>query len=148
MAYASVEDVQGEFKGISFTGTSNVTEDTVTAQIDQADALINSYLGMRYSVPVTADASTLALLKMFSSVLVAARIKGILEVKQETNKDANQNVRTGMSTKDVITQLQAIRDGQIVLSGATTLIAAGGAFYSRNQVASEEPVMRKDCKQW
>ncbi len=146
MAYSAHADVAAEFKATTFSSSSLITSTQVTEFIAQADALIDSYVGMKYIVPVTAGASALKLLKLFSAVLTADRVRKILEVKQATNKDADQNPR-GMSPVDVMKQLKDIRDGNLLLDGATSLIGSGG-FYSNNEANNVTPVMRKDDKQW
>lgn len=146
MAYTTFAEVAAEFKQQTFDATSNVTDSDVSQFIVEADALIDSYVGMKYTVPVTAGAG-LNLLKMLSRNLVANRVKGILEVKQETSRDANQNVRSGLSTPEILKILSNIRDGNLSLEGATSLIGAGG-FYSYNYANSVEPVFKKDEKQW
>lgn len=146
MAYSTFAEVAAEFKQQTFDATSNVTDTDVTNFIVEADALIDSYVGMKYSVPVTAGAG-LNLLKMLSRNLVANRVKGILEVKQENARDANQNIRSGLSTPEILKILTNIRDGNLSLEGATSLIVAGG-FYSYNYANDVKPVFEKDTKQW
>lgn len=148
MAYSTSSDVSSEFKNLTFaSGTGFITSEDVDAFILEADALINSYVGQKYSVPVTAGASALALLKLFSRTLVADRIKKILEVKQLQNTAANQETRGAFGTKDVLAQLQKIANGDIALDGATPLVSGGG-FYSNNANECVEPVFHKDCKEW
>jgi phage gp36-like protein len=148
MAYSTSSDVSGDFKNLTFaSGTGFITSEDVDAFILEADALINSYVGQKYSVPVTASASALALLKLFSRTLVADRIKKILEVKQVQNTSANQEVRGAFSTKDVLSQLEKIAKGQISLDGATPLVS-GGPFFSNNASECVEPTFHKDCKEW
>lgn len=147
MAYAASADVESEFKNIAFTSTSNVTTTDVAAFITQADALINSYIGMRYQTPVTANEETLALLQLLSVTLVADRIRKILEVKQASPNDgANQSVR-GFSSIDVMKLLTQIKDGKMTLAGATPLVSGGG-FYSNNYAESVVPVFKKDEVNW
>ncbi len=147
MAYCTSAEVEADFKDLPFSTTTNVKTADVEQFITEADALIDSYVGMKYVVPVTASASALALLKLYSRSLVADRIKNILEVKQATNKDANQNVRSGLSTSDVLKLLKAIGAGEVTLAGATELASSGG-FFSNNYADSVAPVMEKDTKQW
>ncbi len=147
MAYSTSTEVTSDFKNITFSTTTMVTTADVDQFIVEADALINSYIGMRYSTPVAADASTLALLKLFSRTLVADRIKKIMEVKQTTNTTANQDVRGAYSTRDVMSQLKQIQNGDLKLSGAT-LNATGGGIFSNNVANAVEPVFKKGCKQW
>lgn len=147
MAYSTSAEVQSDFKNLPLSTTTMVTLADVEQFIVEADALINSYVGMRYETPVTADASTLALLKLFSRTLVADRVKKIMEVKQTTNQSANQDTRGAYSTRDVMLALKQIKDGDLKLSGAT-LNASNGGIFSNNVANEEEPTFKKGYKQW
>ena len=147
MAYCTSLNVQADFKNMTFTASTLVTSDDVTQFIVEADALINSFIGMKYETPVTAGTSALELLKLFSRTIVADRIKKIIEVKQSTSSSANQDVRGAYSTRDVMKMLMQIKDGDLKLSGATPLVSNGG-FYSKNYLEDILPVFEKDEKQW
>ncbi len=127
MAYSTAAEVQADFPSVTFTddATSKVKLANIPGYIAEADALIDSYLAVRYSTPVTAGATALELLRYYSRALVADRIKGMLEIKQQTNTQANQNVRTGLSTKEIIKTLENYRDGSALLIGATELEVYG-----------------------
>lgn len=146
MAYTTFEEVQGDFKDIAFTAASNVKDTEVTQFIAEADALIDSFLAMRYVVPISAE-TALTLVKMYSRNLVANRIKAILEVKQATNTDANQNVRSGLSTSDILKLLKQLKDGDTLLIGAD-LIQDSAGFFSNNYENGVQPVFHKDEKEW
>ncbi len=147
MAYATTAEVQADFKSVVFSTITLVTSADVAQFIVEADALINSYVGMKYSTPVTASDSALSLLKLFSRTLVSDRIKKILEVKQATSTSANQDVRGAYSSRDVMKALEAIKNGELSLDGATSLVSGGG-FYSRNSAQNEVPIFEKGTKQW
>lgn len=148
MAYCTYSEVEADFKDMTFTTTSNVKQADVTQFIAEADALINSYVGSVYQVPVTDSGEGLTLLKLLSRSLVTSRVKKIMEVKQEKSTDANQNVVSVLlSTDKVMKILKDIQDKNIVLDGATALVSGGG-FYSANVANDVSPVMEKDTKQW
>lgn len=147
MAYATTAEIQADFKDTTFDSTSNVKDTEVTQFIVEADALINSYVGARYIVPVAAGEG-LQMLKLFSRCLVTARIKKILEVKQDKNTDANQNVVGVLfSPSQVMKLLESIRDDKLELIGATPLTSSSG-FYNNNVANNICPVIKKDLKQW
>jgi hypothetical protein len=150
MAYTNYEEIQKDFKDIEFleTGT-NINQDAVTQYILESDALINSYIGSRYQTPVLKTAGEgYQLLKFLSRSLVAARIKKILEVKQEKNVDANQSVVGVLfSPSRVISVLEDIKNDIIALAGATPLESRNG-FFSSNATNAVEFVAKKDEKQW
>lgn len=147
MAYTTKDEIQADFKDITFDSSSNVTDTDVTQFIVESDALINSYIGAKYQTPVSAGEG-LQMLKLYSRCLVAARIKRLLEVKQQTSTDANQNVMTTLfSPTQVIKFLEDIRDDKLPLPGAS-LISSTGGFFSSNYSNSVCPVVKKDEKQW
>lgn len=147
MAYTTKDEIQADFKDTTFDSTSNVKDTEVTQFIVEADSLINSYVSAKYVVPVTAGEG-LQTLKLFSRCLVTARIKKLLEVKQEKNSDANQNVvGVFLSPTQIIKMLENIRDDKMPLVGATPVSTRGG-FYNKNVADDISPVINKDEKQW
>ena len=147
MAYTTYTEIQSDFKDITFNTTSNVSSNDVSQFIVEADALINAYVGSRYTVPVTSG-DGLNFLKLLSRSLVTARIKKILEVKQEKSTDANQNVvGVLLSPSQVMKILEQIRDDKLSLAGASDLVSSNG-FYSNNVAEGIEPVFEKNTTQW
>lgn len=148
MSYSQVSDIQKDFPSVKFTDNPNakVKLSDIPDFIDDIDALIDTYLAGRYGIPVTAPASA-NVLRMYSRTLVADKIKGLLEIDQQGSQQANQNVRTGLNTKDVLAILKDIRDGKADLPGAssnvskpiTAAFAAGGSPSTR---------FEKDTDQW
>jgi len=147
MAYTTYTEIEADFKDMSFTTSTNVKQADVTQFIVEADALINAYVGARYTAPVTSGAG-LDLLKLLSRSLVSARIKKIMEVKQEKSTDANQSV-TGvlLSPSQVMKILNDIKNDELNLAGAELLTSSRG-FHSQNVSDDVEPVIEKDTKQW
>lgn len=148
MAYTTYTEIEADFKEQSFHASEGfVKQGDVTQFIVEADALIDAYVGMKYTVPVTSGAG-LNLLKLLSRSLVAGRIKKILEVKQEKSTDANQNVLSVLLSKtDVMQILKDIRNGDLTLAGASNLVSNFG-FANKNVENEVEPVIEKDEKQW
>ena len=145
--YTCVEEIQSDFKDLTFSTTSNVSIEDCTGFIRESDALINAYVGARYTVPVTTGEGS-RLLKLLSRSLVTARIKRIMEVKQDKSTDANQNVvGVLLSPTMVMKILSDIRDNKLNLAGAASLVSGSG-FYSSNVSNSVEPVIKKNDKQW
>lgn len=147
MAYSTSTEVQSDFKNLVFSTTTLVTTADVEGFITEADALINSYVGQKYTTPITAVGDALNLMKLCSRTLVRDRIKQIMEVKQLQNTTANQETRGGFGTSNVMKLLEKIAKGELKLADAAELIE-GGAFYSSNYACDVEPVFRKDCKDW
>lgn len=152
MGYCVYTDVQADFKNITFGSIDDVTptmvtQEAVTQFITEASALIDSYVGSRYVTPITGTKS-LALMSLFCRTLVADRVRGILANKQQTNTDANQQVKSsGFGVRDVMKSLQDIKDGVSTLTDATLAIS-GSAFYSQNNQSGINPRFQKNRRQW
>jgi hypothetical protein len=147
MAYATVAEIEADFKDVTFSTTTLVKTADVNQFIVEADALVNSYVAAKYETPV-ASGEGLQLLKLCTRSLVAARIKKILEVKQEKSVEANQNVvGVLLSPTQVMKILKDIQSGDAELIGADALVDNGG-FYSQNYEDDVEPVVKKTEKQW
>lgn len=77
MAYCTNAQVADEFNGIpggAFSSTTNPTDTTVDRWIAEADALIDSKVGLRYDVPIT-DVDDLIVIRQIAIMLVSARIR-------------------------------------------------------------------------
>lgn len=149
MGYCAVADVEGEFKGTpNFAATGAlVTSATVTQMIAEASALVDAYVGQRYQTPIVGT-SALALASLWVRTLVGDRVRGILENKQQTNIDANANVKAmGYTTANVIADLKRIRDNEMDLQGAT-LLNPNSVLYSNNNDQGITPKFQKDVRQW
>ena len=148
MAYCSSAEVTAEFKNIDFSSaTALVTTAKVDDWILEADALINSFVGQRYTVPVTSGEGA-TLLKMYSRLLVSERVRKVLEVKKVAGGDSEQNPRgVILTTKDIMKALKDIAEGNVALIGAELLISGGG-FYSSGKADGSEFIFKKDCDNW
>lgn len=152
MAYSTVDDIKEEFSStVTFTddASSKVKLASIPNYIADADALIDSYIGARYTVPVTGGPVSLSVLRFYSRMLVADKIKGILEIKRETSDRAQQNPRTGLSTKDIIKILEGYRDGTSVLPDgelATDPYGAGKFAYGGTGIQTQR--FTKDDDAW
>ncbi len=88
-AYAVYGDIASEFKQGSFTASSIVTSTQVTQFITEASAYMDGRISNKYSTPITGTAS-LIILKTICIMIVADRVRKILEVKTgDSNKDSN-----------------------------------------------------------
>lgn len=125
MPYSTPDQIKRDFPAVKFTDdpTSKVKLSDLPEFIEDADSLIDSYLAPRYVTPVTSPVAV-KVLRLYSRSLVADKIKGLLEISAAGSNGAyNQNVRTGLSTKDVISILEGVRDGDSQLIGADLLVS-------------------------
>jgi hypothetical protein len=146
MAYCTTADIQEDFPSVVFNATAKVTLTSLVNHIVDADAIINSYLAGRYSVPVV-GAEAVPVLKAYSRALVANKVRGILGIKQATNQGANQDIGSGLTTAQVMRALEGLRDGDSQLPGASLALVNGG-IASFNVGAARERRFRTDEDQW
>jgi len=115
MAYSVYTDVASEFKSVTFSSTTAVTDSEVTEFISQIDAWIDGILYSKYETPITGTES-LKILKMLSIGLTVQRLIPILRVK--TGSEG-----LDQETQSVVTRatdiLKEIKSNKIVLSDAT-----------------------------
>lgn len=115
MAYSTQAQIQGEFKDVTFTASTAVTDTEVAELISQTDAEIDARLSVRYVVPVTGPTSLL-LLRTISIYITAARVSKIIEVKTgESDRDQPRRVE---ERNTALRMLQEIIDGKIILTDA------------------------------
>lgn len=148
MAYSTLAEIQSEFKNTTFSSTTNVTDSDVNSFILQADALINSYVSKRYQLPIDTGSEGFQFLKMLSCGIVAERVRAILEVKQATNKDGNQNPRRPLDMKNIMDMLKDIASGKAPLVGCDLVGSSGTGLYSENDANMVEPEFKKGSTQW
>lgn len=123
MAYCTIADVSSEFKDTEFDANSAVTNTELTAIIDEESAVIDSYVGMRYVVPVT-NTTALLVLKKLCKLMAADRVRGILGVKTPTQEYSSEEKR--QYVRGAIDDLKDIAAGRVNLPGATLLSTDGG----------------------
>lgn len=143
MAYSLNSDVIDEFKNIDTTN-GRITTAKIDEWIDQADAYIDSRIGLIYETPVTGTES-LKVLKHISIGLVAQRISYILDTKSISPK-GDQAV-----PKDLIAEakekLEMIVDRKMLLSDATEATAHAGvkSYTGSNDVTRK---FKQSIDQW
>lgn len=144
MAYSTNSDVRLEFKAMTLnSSTSSILDTTVDGFIAQADALINSKIGLKYVVPVT-GAESLKILKTISIYLVADRMAKILQVKTITE----ENQTAEKSLRDIAMEMiKDIIDGILLLSDAT-LKSSGHGFNSFAVDNDLDYTFKKATDQW
>ena len=151
MAYATVSEVESEFKKMDFAD-ANAGVDTaeVTRFLDEEQARINSCIGTRYVVPVTGGAEALLLLKKILIDLVVFRIVKILNIRKAVPvPDSNiiQEITEGTAYREALKILDHLAKGTKVLIDAELLSSSSGLkSYTASNVVC--PVFEKDKKQW
>lgn len=144
MAYATVDEVAGEFKGITFSATSAVSSDRVEAFIAEADAEIDSMLSAKYEVPIT-GASALLLVRRISLAIVSDRIREIIAAK---GGDAKTQQKSGESASALARKhLEEFAQGKRRLVDAT-LISSNDGIESYSSNDDLEPIFDYETDQW
>lgn len=110
MAYVAVSDISSEFKDISFTSSTPVTDTEVDEFISQEEAVVNAWVGKRYTVPVTLadNPESFKVLKKIATMLVVHRVREIMQVKNIEFEDVQQVTRAGSLWKDAMAMLKQI----------------------------------------
>lgn len=148
MAYSVLADIQNEFKNTTFTTTSAPTSTVITSTfIPQADAEIDSIVGLRYSTPITGT-NALLRMKQLSTWLVTARVRETLRVKTG-DSIPQQGARDGDLRKMALDALDKISKGTSLLSDATLANAVEGlASYATKIDTSEALFFNKNSDQY
>lgn len=147
--YATVTDIEGEFKSLQFTSQSAVTYSQVTDWIKQETAYINAKISLRYVIPVTATyEEAFLLLKRICTFRVAERVKNKLEVKTGNNQ-TDQEVKQPNYTRTPNTDLKDIAEGNLILLGVP-LVASTGAVSSPCEASCEPEACHvfNESQQW
>lgn len=144
MAYSTKDQVQSEFKNVSFDANTAVTDTEVTDLITQTDAEIDARLSVRYVTPITGNVSLL-LLRTISIFITAARVSKIIEVKTgESDRDYPRRVE---ERNNALKMLQDIVDGKMLLQDATEISNKRGvrSYTYENNIQSTFDVTKE---QW
>lgn len=141
MAYSTTNQIQSEFKDITFSATSSVTDTEVTEIISMTDAEIDARLGVKYEVPITGT-SALLICRTISTYISAARISKIVEVKTgEADKDMPRRIEERNAALKMIEDIVA---GKMLLSDATSRSTRGGvrSYNYDNDIEAEIDVTK------
>jgi phage gp36-like protein len=151
MTYAVLADIEAELKKVVFTANSPINIDAINDFLDQADALINMYIGNRYATPVTAPQSILVLKKIEIDIVVYRYAK-ITNLKRSVNipdERPIQDITEGSSYKESMKLLAGIRDNIFDLPDSTPVRPSSGlASYHTEPGNDDEPVFKKGVEQW
>lgn len=139
MAYCTEAQVEGEFKDVDFSASTVVTSDDITRFIAEADALIDGHLAGKYDTPIT-GATSLLIVRTISVLLVASRVRKILEVKG--GDSSKGQAPKASEKKQAMSMLKQIKEGKILLTDATLANSYDGvkSYTSANDVTPETDV--------
>lgn len=150
MSYATVSDITSEFRELTVTTTSPITTAEVERFLLEADALIDTKLSNRYTVPIVSGSVSLVLLRKIEIDIVAYRIASILNLKKEVplpDKTILQDLNYTASYKVSMKLLDDLFSGKILLPDATIKTDSSG-FADYNYANDIGPIFERDTKQW
>ena len=143
--YASVTDIESEFKGTTFGATDQVSSAEVLAWSDEFSRYVDSIIFTRYSVPVT-DANALLILKLIIKNFVSARIKRILNENKIVDDNGIRSTEADKLEKQANAMLKQIVSGEIELfDQSKSGILVANSF---NVKTNNPPLIHKNEDQW
>lgn len=144
-SYADTAAVTSEFKDITFSATTKVTDTEVDQFIDEVEAEINMILSTRYVTPVTSTEG-IKILRRCTVILTKQIINNIFRVKTGNDK-VNQELPTGGGPARCRKMLEKLADGTLTLPGAT-LVSAGSGLTDYNSNNNVTPTFDVTKEQW
>ena len=149
MAYATQSDIENELKGITFGADTKVTVDAVVEMITQESAVIDQYLSLQYTTPVT-ETKALPVLKKICTDFVTYRVAKIMKIKDGVESPDSrliQQANEAGAYRESMKLLKQISEGTLPLSGLSLSASKSQKIYISPQPRSES-VFKKDEKQW
>ncbi len=146
MAYCTKAEVQAEFKQLSLDSGS-LSTDTLEQWIEEADALIDGRIGLKYSTPIVVGTSpkSFKIVRSLSRRLVAERVRNFLKVK--TGDPEKDQEGTTPEKKEIMQMLKDIQTGDLLLSDAT-LMNSDNVTKDYNSDNDIEHVFQAGEEQW
>lgn len=123
MAYCTQAQIESEFKSMTFSATTPVTDTDITRFIVEADAKIDSKLAVKYTTPIT-GANSLIVVRTIAIKLIKHRIERIINVKTPSAA-GNQGEETSL-LDEAEKELDDLAKGMAVLTDATLATSADG----------------------
>ena len=131
MVYATVQDIQDDWKKINFNADKAIINETkVQAMIEDESAYINAWISNKYQTPVLENdsPSSYAILKRICVFRVSERIKNILEVKTGENQTSSDEKQNKNYARTPNSDLKDIQKGQMQLTDAIRSANGMGSF--------------------
>jgi len=152
MPYATEQNIKDEIRGLDLDGESAVTAQAVVDFIDEADALINMYIGKRYTTPIT-DTTSALVLKTICIDIVVYRVTKIITLSRSIpipDSKVVQEITEGTAYKRSMRFLADIRDDKMNLPDSTLTDTNSGleSFHTDSGNTAIDPCFEKGTKQW
>lgn len=152
MTYATQANITSEMKGIVFDTTSQVKAADIAEFLEQADAMIDMYIGQRYTLPI-AGSKSLLILKKIAIDLVVCRVNKILDLSKSNPIPADgvvQDITEGSAYRESMKLLMAIRDNKADLpdTASTSETAGLASFHTEPANIDIVPTFDRELQQW
>lgn len=136
--YCAASDVKNNVKGLTVSGTSAITTDSLADIISQESAVIDQYIRPRYTLPIS-DATSLLWLKKICIDLCVYRIAKILQPKVSAPlpQDAGQDISHVTAYREAMNMLKNVMNGKMTLPGETEKSLT---FFSSGAVNRADPM--------
>lgn len=144
MPYCTILQVEGEVKTAApFSATTEPTATKVGEVMAETDAMIDSVLRAKYTLPVT-DADDLLVLRRISLALTAERVREIMGIQTQNPSTDQQYVAT--TADKARADLKAIQAGKVQLNSSPANAYDGSRSYARENGLTA--VFKKNETQW
>lgn len=121
MDYATVTDIQNDWKKINFSASGAIVDTSKVAEmISDESAYINAWISNKYKTPILkADSpNSFAVLKRICIFRVSMRIKNILEVKTGESQGSSEEKQKENYARTPNQDLKDIQKGTMQLTDA------------------------------
>lgn len=141
--YCTVAQVQGWFKGVTFSTDTNPTLAKVNEIITRKSVYIDTRLDVVYETPIT-GANSLLLVQEICEFLVIADVEAIMKTGLGRTGDATKPVDYRKLGEDKIKRLET---SESALGDAVSRSSNEFANYNEDN-SVDDPVFKKDSTQW
>jgi len=134
----------------SLTPSDSLAEGDLTEFIDQESAVIDQYLGSRYTTPIS-DTTALKTVKRICIDFVVYRVEKILKTTSAGELPDNairQDATAVGAFNNSMRLLKSFSSGDVALRGASRLSSTTKRMAHSPKKSTVEPLFKRDEKQW
>lgn len=146
--YCTQAQIVENLKGVSFSSSTSVTADALTAMIAEESQVIDQHIQGRYAIPIT-DADALVFLRKIALDLVIHRVKKVLQPKRQLplpEERVKQDIVSSSQWASAMRMLKMIMKGDMTLPN--TDVAATKFFGSQQVDCDTTEKFNYDEEQW
>lgn len=129
MVYTTVADIQAFYIGLTFSTITRPSTAQVSEWIDEASAVIDTYLSTTYVVPIT-DSTDLLVIKDLCNQYVLNNCNFVLSKNRMGVVNNNEVLPRSLTHKEFFTRIEQICDKYMLTN--TTQVAKHEVGYSYN----------------